>query len=85
MQPLLHKKDRYTYSIIVPNYGALRSFLEGLGFRHTAPKSGDMFTHRWRSRDGRTVITAFPSNRLIVMGDPVVALDELVECAEVVE
>lgn len=81
--PSLHKAGDRVYSLVGLDIGGLRGYLEALGFTHHDRRPGDLFLHRWRSADGRSTVTLFPSLRLVVLGPPLAVLDELVECAEV--
>jgi hypothetical protein len=86
MQPptLARLADR-TYVLTLPhNVGGLRAYLEAIGFVHFSPKMGDLFTHRWRSADGKTMISMFPSARIVCLGASHV-LDELVEATAEVQ
>ena len=83
--PTLARLADRTYILALPhNIGALRAHLEALNFRHFSPKTGDLFLHRWRSPDGASMISLFPSGRITVLG-PCYVLDELVEARPVGE
>jgi hypothetical protein len=76
--PNLCKVGDRAYTLAEPfNIGALREFLESIGFRHAAPKTGDLYAHRWTSPDRTSIVSLFPSGRLVVLGPAVAQLDEL--------
>lgn len=78
--PQLCKVADRTYTLAEPfNIGGLRAHLEGIGARYTKRTDGDLHLHRWilDTRAGRSIITLFPSGRLVILGPAVDALQEL--------
>jgi hypothetical protein len=81
--PRLHRSADRCYTLVEPfNVGAFRAYLESIGGRYIRPSDGALYLHRWilDTPAGRTVITYFPSGRIVALGPAVAALDELVEC-----
>jgi hypothetical protein len=81
--PRLHRISDRQYSLIDRNVGALRECLAQLpGFSYYPRGPTDLCLCRW-SHDrpgGRSMLTLFPSFTLTVLGPPLPAIDEWVEC-----
>jgi hypothetical protein len=84
--PQLVKIADRSYVLVLPfNVGNLRQHLQGIGARYTRRTDDALYSHRWvlDTRAGRSVITLFPSGRLVILGPAVEALDELTIAATV--